>query len=204
MLVSPPYFARIFYPEAIWRINSTKAGDKKVFLTFDDGPIPEVTEWVLSFLEAEKIRASFFCVGNNVELHPKIFEKVNLAGHVCANHSYNHLSGWSTNNKDYFENIEKCNKFYTNNFFRPPFGKIKLSQYSKLKKKYQLVFWDVVSFDFDANTSPENCVKNVIENTRNGSIIVFHDSKKAEKNMKYALPKVVHFLKQEGYEFAVL
>jgi peptidoglycan/xylan/chitin deacetylase (PgdA/CDA1 family) len=201
MLVTPPYFARLFYPEATWRKNPEI---KKVYLTFDDGPIPEITEWVLHFLEAENIKATFFCVGNNVHLNPEIFKKVKDAGHKCANHTFNHLSGWKTNNKEYFENIERCDKYYNNKLFRPPHGRITLSQYSKLKKKYEIVFWDVVSFDFDAATPPEKCLQNVTENVRNGSVIVFHDSIKAKKNMQYALPLAVKYLKEQGYEFGLL
>ena len=178
--------------------------EKKVYLTFDDGPIPDVTEWVLSFLEQEKIKATFFCVGNNVDLHPQIFKKVLEAGHVCANHTFNHMNGFSVNNKTYFENIEKCDKYYGNKLFRPPHGRIKLSQYSKLKRKYKIVFWDVVSFDFDKNVTEEKCFENVKKHTRAGSIIVFHDSVKAKKNLLYALPKSVQFLKAEGYEFGTL
>jgi peptidoglycan-N-acetylglucosamine deacetylase len=203
MLVSPPYFARLFYPEATWR-KTIPEGEKKVYLTFDDGPIPGVTEWVLHFLEQEKIKSTFFCVGNNVELNPGIFEKVKAAGHICANHTFNHMSGWSSSNKEYFDNIEKCDKYYSNKFFRPPHGRITLSQYSRLKRKYEIVFWDVVSFDFDARTSPEKCFENVRNNVRNGSIIVFHDSLKAQKNLEQALPRSVQFLKEEGYAFGLL
>ncbi|MBC7864570.1 MAG: polysaccharide deacetylase family protein [Bacteroidia bacterium] len=201
MLVTPPYFARLFYPEATWRKNTDI---KKIYLTFDDGPIPEITEWVLHFLESENIKATFFCVGNNVELNPTIFQKVKDAGHKCCNHTFNHMSGWKTPNKEYFDNIEICDKYYSNKLFRPPHGRITLSQYSTLKKKYEIVFWDVISFDFDANTTPEKCLQNVTEHTRNGSVIVFHDSIKAKKNMQYALPLAVKFLKEQGYEFGLL
>lgn len=203
MLVSPPYFARIFYPDAIWR-KPVSGAEKKVYLTFDDGPIPEVTEWVLSFLEQEKIRATFFCVGNNIELHPDVFLKVKAAGHVCANHTYNHVSGWKTPNKEYFGNIEKCDRYYSNRLFRPPYGRITLSQYSKLRRKYEIVFWDVVSFDFDAGVSPQQCFENVRRHTRNGSVIVFHDSIKARKNLEHSLPRSVQFLKDQGYSFGTL
>ncbi len=204
LLVSPPYFARMFYPDAIWRKVPADSTEKKVYLTFDDGPIPEVTEWVLSFLREEKIKATFFCVGNNVELHPEIFRKVKEEGHICANHTFNHISGWQTPNNQYFENVERCDKYYSNRLFRPPHGRITLSQYSKLKRKYQFVFWDVVSFDFDKNTSPQKCFENVCNHTRNGSVIVFHDSVKAQRNLEIALPQSIKFLKEEGYSFGLL
>lgn len=183
----------------VWSIKTTK---KEVFLTFDDGPIPEVTPWVLETLKQYEAKATFFCVGDNVKKHPDIYRMIVDQGHKVGNHTMNHLNGWTNFNKTYFENIEKCNALIHSNLFRPPYGKIKPSQISHLKNDYRIIMWDVLTKDYDASVTGEYCFEKVKKNCKPGSIIVFHDSIKAEKRLRKALPKSLEYLKQEGYTFS--
>ena len=209
--VRPNLLMRKFYSSAIWRVPTR---EKKIFLTFDDGPIPEVTPWVLATLRGYKAKATFFCVGANIEKHPDIFRQLISEGHSIGNHTYNHLNGWKTRTKEYLENISKCKTAIekahqpsTVNhqpFFRPPYGRMKLSQYSILNTQYSLVMWDVLSGDFDRDTSEEKCLENALTKTRSGSIVVFHDSLKAKKNLFFVLPKFLEHFSKAGYEFCIL
>lgn len=204
--VKTRWFIRKLFPGFVWNIpNETKT----VYLTFDDGPTPEVTEWVLDMLTQHQIKATFFCIGNNIEKHPDIFRKVIEAGHAVANHTFNHLNGWHTDNKKYFDNIDACEKMMddrnTAMLFRPPYGKIKRSQKKEvLKRGYRIIMWDVLSADFDRTITPEHCLQNVIRNTTDGSVIIFHDSIKAQENLRHALPKAIEFLKEKGFRFAAI
>lgn len=190
----------------VWDI---KNNEKKVFLTFDDGPIPEVTEWVLDILEQYNIKATFFCIGHNINTNPDIFKKIIDAGHAIGNHTYNHLHGWKTNNKEYIDNCTACrneiDKYYPKGsakLFRPPYGEVKPAQAKRLRHEgYKLIMWDVLSADFDRGITPQQCLDNVINNTRSGSIIIFHDSIKAFDNLKYALPKAIEYLKKQQFVF---
>lgn len=229
------------FTNQVWDIPNQ---EKKVYLTFDDGPTPEATEWVLSVLKQHNIKATFFCIGDNIRKYPEIFQKVILEGHSIGNHTYNHLQGWKTSNKVYLENIKQCEEAIrkqmaesrwqkaddrqettknileknesSNNqknatcnletancgLFRPPYGKIRPSQSAQLRKKgYKIIMWDVLSADFDLRITPEKCLDNVIKNTSQGSVIVFHDSRKAFKNLEYALPKTIEILKEKGFLF---
>jgi len=186
---------------------------KTVYLTFDDGPTPEVTQWVLDTLLAHDIKATFFCIGNNIEKHPDIFNKVVNAGHAIGNHTFNHLNGWETDPVTYHKNVTDAERsivtrfpaFMQNKLFRPPYGKITARQSAAVRQDgYKIIMWDVLSADFDQTISPEKCLQNVIRNTCYGSIIIFHDSVKASKNMMYALPRAIEHLKQNGYRFEVL
>ena len=187
MIVTPPFLPRLIFRDAIWSLPALQGCAKNVFLTFDDGPTPGVTEFVLSILEKYKIKATFFCLGKNIKENPILFARLISEGHVCANHSYTHLNGWRSENAGYVADIEKCSCFFTNTLFRPPYGKISPKQYRLLKKKYRIVFWDVISNDFDDRITPRRCFLNVKDNVRDGSIIVFHDSEKARKNLEFAL-----------------
>ena len=194
---------KCIFPKYVWDIPNK---DNKVFLTFDDGPTPEVTEWTLEQLKQYNAKASFFCIGNNIEKHPAIFQKVIAAGHAIGNHTYDHLKGWKTPNKAYVDNVLLCQSqiqipnSQILNLFRPPYGKIKPSQSRKLRALgYKIIMWDIISFDFDQEISKETCLENVLKNVRPGSIIVFHDSVKAAQNLKYALPKTLKFLQEKGY-----
>lgn len=205
-------FIKKIFSKYIWDIPNT---DNKVYLTFDDGPIPEITEWVLEELKKYNATATFFCIGNNIEKHPEIFKKVIHEGHAIGNHTFNHLNGWKTTTENYIQNVELCetaNRKLSRGFgtehsklFRPPYGKIKSSQFKRLKQLgYKIVMWDILSADFDPSVSPEQCLKNVISNVESGSIIIFHDSLKASKNLKYTLPKTLEFLKEKGFKFDVI
>lgn len=202
MFACPPSILRKLYRNGTWRMPTH---EKKVYLTFDDGPIPDVTEWVLDFLKIQNIKATFFCVGDNIIKHPEIYERILTEGHTAGNHTFNHLKGFYTSNEIYFENVEKCNTVIKNStLFRPPYGQLKFSQIRKLSKKYKIILWDVLSYDYSNLVSPEKCLKNVVQYTRPGSIIVFHDSIKAKENLMYALPKAVEQLKDNGYRFELL
>lgn len=199
---------KTIFPKYIWDIPNH---ENKVYLTFDDGPTPEITKWVLEILKEHNIKATFFCIGNNIEKHPELFLKVIEDGHSIGNHTYNHLKGWKTRTGEYVENTERCEKAirsYSENrnqeskIFRPPYGKIKFSQSKALRKLgYKIIMWDIISVDYDKNITPEKCLENVIKNTVSGSIIVFHDSVKAFENLKFALPKAIHYLKSKGFIF---
>ena len=207
MVKVPKIIKKLFYNQ-VWDIPNNK---NKVYLTFDDGPTPEVTEWVLELLSKENIKATFFCIGKNIEKHPEIFKKTIDSGHSIGNHTYNHLQGWKTSSKKYTENVDLCEneirKLNTieNNLFRPPYGKIKPIQSRILRKKgFKIIMWDVLSKDYDQSVSPEICLDNVTKNTSQGSIIVFHDSLKAQKNLEYTLPKAITFLKNKGFKFEMI
>lgn len=198
-------FIKAIFPKYVWDIPNN---EKKVYLTFDDGPIPEITEWVLDQLTQYKAKATFFCIGDNIEKHPEIFQKIIENNHSIGNHTFNHLKGWETSSKQYIENAEKCAhimatfKIRNTNpkLFRPPYGKIKPSQAKALRQSgYKIIMWDVISMDFDANISPEQCLDNVTKHIKSGSIIVFHDSSKAWQNLQYVLPKTLEFLKKNEF-----
>lgn len=195
------------FPNYVWDIPND---GQKVFLTFDDGPTPEITEWVLEQLKKYNAKATFFCIGNNIEKYPEIFQKTIAEGHTIGNHTFSHLKGWKTSNEDYLENVKLCQsqipsrnfgtKSQISNLFRPPYGKIKPSQSKRLRKLgYKIIMWDVLSRDYDQTISATQCLENVLPNVKTGSIIVFHDSLKAEHNLKYVLPKTLEFLKENGF-----
>ncbi|MDI5948811.1 polysaccharide deacetylase family protein [Flavobacterium yafengii] len=195
-----------------WDVSNTGSSNT-VYLTFDDGPIPEITEWVLNELKKHNVKATFFCIGDNIDKNPEIFKKVISDGHSIGNHTFNHLKGWKTSTEVYIENTKLCEatiqKNSTSNpkskIFRPPYGKIKVSQSKKIRKLgYKIIMWDVLSADFDQTLSQEQCLENVTSNLRTGSIIVFHDSIKAFKNLEYVLPKTLAYLKENNFNCGVL
>lgn len=195
-----PLLIKWLYPGLVW--NKSRQ-EKTIYITFDDGPIPQITPWVLEQLAKFDAKATFFCIGENVLKHPDVYEQVKAAGHRIGNHTYNHLNGWKTSTEMYTENVQKCADLVHSNLFRPPYGRLKYGQIDKLTN-YQIVMWDVLSGDFDTLISPTTCLHNVLNNTENGSIIVFHDSLKAEKNLRYVLPIVLSFWKEKGYQFGLL
>jgi peptidoglycan/xylan/chitin deacetylase (PgdA/CDA1 family) len=199
--VRPIFILKYIYPEAIWREDKNK---NNIYLTFDDGPIPEITPWILDCLKEKNVKASFFCVGENIKKHPEIFNRLLDEGHVVGNHTYNHLRGWNTENKDYFDNINQCQELTRTNLFRPPYGRARKSQMKELAKDFKIVMWDVLTGDYDQEITPYECYKNCIDTTRNGRIIVFHDNIKAINNVKYALPKSIDYLIEQGYQFKTL
>lgn len=201
LLLQPKKAFRLLYPKAVWNVNTT---DPILYLTFDDGPIPDLTEWVLDTLKQYNIKATFFCVGDNIDRNKTIFNRIIQEGHIVGNHTYNHIKGFKTKTKSYLENIEKCEALTNSKLFRPPYGQMKKSQYKALiESGYKIIMWDVISYDYE-KIKPETCFKNVCKNVKNGSIILFHDNIKAEEKIKYALPKTIeHFLKL-NYKFATL
>ena len=193
---------RALFPGAIWRIISRE--EKQVFLTFDDGPVPEVTPWVLDVLHKYNIKATFFCVGDNIRKHPDVYQEILNRGHLTGNHTFNHLQGWKTRTKNYIENVNKAESYIKTSLFRPPHGHIRFFQLKFLMSRYNVIMWDVVTRDYSKKVSKEQVVENVKKYTRNGSIIVFHDSLKAEKNLHYALPQSIEYLLNEGYSFKLI
>ena len=192
---------RSLLPNALWRVNTT---NKEVFLTFDDGPTPKITTKVLAILDEFDAKASFFCIGKNVAEHPSIYESILEKGHTVGNHTQHHLKGWQTKLNNYIDDVSECAKLVNSNLFRPPYGRITRKQYHQLKETYKIVLWDVLSWDFKGKNTPEECANNVIKSVRPGSIIVFHDSKKAAKNCLGAVPIVLQQLSKTGYSFSAL
>ncbi|TDG35262.1 polysaccharide deacetylase family protein [Pedobacter changchengzhani] len=218
-LVKSPLLLKWYYPSLLWNMPRT---DKVIYLTFDDGPIPNVTDFVLKTLKQFNAKATFFCIGDNIRKNPDVFQRVKDEGHAIGNHTFNHLKGWKTDDETYIQNALKCQTLTQTNLFRPPYGRIKKSQIAKLVTGYELsvvglnlhapkpvtnnpqlkiVMWDVLSGDFDVKLSPEKCYQNVIKNAENGSIVVFHDSLKAFERLKYALPKVLTYFTEKGFRF---
>jgi peptidoglycan/xylan/chitin deacetylase (PgdA/CDA1 family) len=203
-LVKTPWLLKKLYPQLTWDINSSS---RCIYLTFDDGPIPIVTPFVLNILKQYNARATFFCIGDNVAKHPAIFEKVKADGHAIGNHTYNHLKGWITDDKIYLDNFLQADKLLNAQLFRPPYGRIKKSQIKLLKATrpdINIIMWDVLSGDFDIDLKPEKCLKNVLNNTGPGSIVVFHDSLKAFDRLEYVLPRAMEYWSKAGYTFNVL
>lgn len=189
------------YPSCTWNL---KGPGKKVYLSFDDGPHPQITPFVLDLLKQYGAKASFFCIGKNVKAYPEIYKRIIDEGHAVGNHTQHHLNGWKNNLENYLKDVEEAAGFINSRLFRPPYGKIKRQQISMLEKKplnYKIVMWTVLSGDFDTGISKEKCLSNVLEKTSNGSIIVFHDSEKAFERMGYALPVVLNKLSENGYVF---
>lgn len=196
-----PGFVTCLFKEAVWRLDRN---EKIVYLTFDDGPIPEVTPWVLEVLRKEEIKATFFCVGENVMKYQDVYRQILADGHSVGNHTYNHWQGHQKKNADYFRNIEIAGEYIDSDLFRPPHGWLKLSQYQYLKKRYQIVMWDLISCDYNAHFQPETVVKNITDFVRPGSIITFHDSIKARSNLTRALPVAIRWMKNQGYRFEAI
>lgn len=199
----------LLFPSLEWKINTNK---KEIFLTFDDGPVPQVTEFVLEQLEKYRAKATFFCVGDNIRKHPEIFKKIYKNGHSCGNHTFHHKNGWKTGDKEYFDNIAQCADVmkregylpHGKQLFRPPYGKIKRSQIAQLKDDYRIIMWNVLTGDFNPDLDKEKCLQKALKYTQSGSIVIFHDSYKAEKNMAFALPRFLEFYSEKGYSFKAL
>lgn len=199
--VKKPQWLRRFYGDCIWEMNTT---EKILYLTFDDGPDPEQTPFVLEQLKKYNAKATFFCIGENVLTHKGIFDQIIADGHSVGNHTHTHLDGWKTRNKRYYEDIAKAAKVINSPLFRPPFGHITWNQVRKLKSNYpgfKTILWNLLSADFDTTLSPQKCLSNVIDHAKPGSIILFHDSELASKNMRYALSHVLEHFSKEGYKF---
>ncbi len=201
LLASMPGVITKAFPSLVWRIAEE---EKVIYLTFDDGPIPETTNRILSTLKKYQAKATFFCVGDNVRKYPDLYEKILWEGHRVGNHTFNHLNGWKTETDEYVANIEEAKKHISSRLFRPPHGLIKISQVQELKTEYNIVMWDVLSMDYDQKITPEQCLHNVTSNAKSGSIVVFHDSIKSWKNLEYALPETLEYFTAKGYSFKAL
>jgi len=200
-IVHPPEMLRSYYKNVTWRIP---VDEKKLFITFDDGPIPDITPWALDLLSKYNAKATFFCIGRNVERHPEVFSQILDEGHKVGNHSYSHVRGMFKDHEEYLADIELGQKFIKAQYFRPPHGRIKRNQVEILKNQYTIILWDVLCMDFDTKLTPEKCWKNVVNYTKPGAIVVFHDSVKAEPRMKYALEKTLDHYGDKGFQFDVL
>lgn len=197
----PPRFIRALYPQALWRMDPN---EKAVYLTFDDGPIPGITPWVLDLLDKYQIKATFFMVGDNVRKHPEEYKLVVERGHRIGNHTFNHIRGFEFLTPNYMANAEKANELLKTDLFRPPHGHMRWMQYMALKHRYKIVMWDLVTRDYSKKLRGPQVLANVMRYARNGSIITFHDSIKSWENIQYALPRSIEFLLEEGYEFKLL
>jgi len=200
-LAKTPRVIQKLFPNFTWKVPTE---EKIIYLTFDDGPNPEITPWVLEQLAAYNAKGTFFTIGENVENHPTIFQQVIDAGHTTGNHTYNHVSGWGSDNIPFFHNTRRCARLVNSSLFRPPYGRLKPKQAQFIQRHYRIVMWDVMSGDFDQNTTKEKCLANVLNNTEAGSIVVFHDSLKAKDKLEYVLPKVLAHFSAQGYSFEQL
>lgn len=212
MIAKIPKFFSFLFPNFIWQIPNA---ENKIYLTFDDGPIPEITEFVLEELNKHNAKATFFCIGDNIRKHPNIYTKIIENNHSVGNHTFNHLKGWNTSLEEYLENTNLCEEQFAKSsnlepqalnlkpkLFRPPYGRMTAPQAKALRKLgYKIIMWNVLSVDYSQSISPEKCIENVLKNTKAGSIIVFHDSVKAFPNLKIALPIVLKELNQKGFVF---
>lgn len=213
--IKTPILFKLIFRNWVWRLSSK---EKVLYLTFDDGPTPEITEWTLNELKKYKAKVTFFCIGKNIREHPEIFQKIIEENHSVGNHTNNHLNGRKTKTAAYLQNIQESEKYFEENLkpnhfngkletenlklFRPPYGKLTLSQSKKIRKMgSKIIMWDVLSADFDSKISNEKCLENVIRNIQNGSIIVFHDSIKASEKLKFVLPKVLEYYSYKGFNF---
>jgi peptidoglycan-N-acetylglucosamine deacetylase len=196
-----PSLFKYLFKDFVWEI---KTNDKEVYLTFDDGPTHDLTNWILKILEEYDAKGTFFCVGENVKKYPEQYQAILQAGHAVGNHTHQHLNGWKTGTNRYITNVEEASKYIDSNLFRPPYGRLKPSQSQYLKKLYKIIQWDVLSGDFDKAMTPETCMKQLRKNVKPGSIIVFHDSVKAERIVRYVLPLMLMEWYAEGYTFKSL
>jgi len=206
-----PSFLPWVLPDLVWRMP---VHENVIFLTFDDGPVPGPTEFVLATLTNFDARATFFCIGDNVRKYPEVFTQIREGGHSIGNHTFNHLKGWNYSTQDYLNNIELCERQINltikqpvagnKPLFRPPYGRITRNQIRSLKDDYRIIMWDVLTQDYSQSVSPERCFKGSLKATRPGSIVVFHDSLKAEPNLTYALPRYLEYFSKQGFVFSAL
>jgi peptidoglycan/xylan/chitin deacetylase (PgdA/CDA1 family) len=196
-----PRYVTSLFSDAVWRFDEA---EQVVYLTFDDGPIPEVTPWVLEQLRLEKVKATFFCVGENVMKYPELYQQILKDGHSVGNHTFNHWQGIKKANQLYYCNIKKAGEYIDSDLFRPPHGWLKPSQYHFLKKKYRIIMWDLISCDYDFRINPERVLKNITDFVRPGSVITFHDSIKAQRNLRATLQPAIRWIKEMGYRFEAI
>lgn len=198
--IKTPWWLKKLFPKRVWEMDT---GRKIIYLTFDDGPHPVATPFVLEQLKNHQAKATFFCIGKNVQAYPDIYQRILVEGHQPGNHTQDHLNGWKTDTALYLENIRQAGKLIRSSLFRPPYGRISSAQARQLKD-YKVVMWTVLSGDFDTSLSKEKCLSNVLSHVKAGSIIVFHDSEKAWERMSFVLPVVLEHFSKKGYEFGVI
>lgn len=198
-MVRPPQLFRRVYPGATWRMP---AAEKNIYLTFDDGPVPGITTAALSVLKQFGVQATFFCVGSNVQRHPEVFRQILDEGHSVGNHTMHHADGWKYSWFDYMREVKECAAVFQTPLFRPPYGHMRRSQFKTLSRHCRVVMWDVLTYDFDKSFAPEYCLELALRYSREGSIVVFHDSEKAKERMLYALPRYIEEMKARGFSFA--
>ncbi|MDD4747957.1 MAG: polysaccharide deacetylase family protein [Salinivirgaceae bacterium] len=200
-MINPYHLPQHLIKETIWRIKNNA---NNIFLTFDDGPNPSTTPYILDVLDQNDIKATFFCIGKNVERHPALFDDIILRGHAVGNHTYSHLKGWRCSNEEYINDINLAAEYIQGKLFRPPYGQMKLSQIKLLRDHYKIFFWSVLSWDFNESLSAKTCVKRVVPKTRSGDIIVFHDSSKAFERLQGALPIAIKKLQNKEFNFCLI
>ncbi|MCB0400811.1 MAG: polysaccharide deacetylase family protein [Flavobacteriales bacterium] len=198
VVAKTPGIIKALYSQLTWELLNQ---ENKIYLTFDDGPTPDVTPWVLDLLRKHHIKATFFCLGKNVEAHPEIYQQILEEGHTVGNHTYDHPSGWKTEKEQYLQNISRAAVLIESGLFRPPYGRITKAQAKQLKEQYHIIMWNVLSGDYDPKVTAGKCLENVIKNTESGSIIVFHDSVKASAKLKTVLPEAIDILMKKGFIF---
>ena len=199
MFVKTPSLTKYLFPSLVWKKNTDQ---KKIWITFDDGPNEKVTPYLINVLEKFNIKATFFIIGNQAKKYPELVKLIINNGHKIGNHSFSHLNGFSTNNNKYLEDVEQAKKYIDSDIFRPPYGKITPFQIKKLKKDFKIIMWDIMSWDFKENIYPNKIYKNVIDNVENGSIILFHNNLKSYNNLKNSLEIILEKLKDKGYQFS--
>lgn len=202
-LVKTPRLIPWLYPSYLWNV-AEPSSPPTIYLTFDDGPIPEVTPWVLAQLSQYDALATFFCVGDNVRKHPHVYERLLLEGHRVGNHTFNHLNGWQTPTTRYLDNIQQGAEWITSDLFRPPYGRIRRRQAQVIQQQYKIVMWDILSGDFDQQISSQQVLENILKYASHGAIVVLHDSLKAQAHLEYVLPRVLKTLTERGFAFRAI
>ncbi len=198
-LVKTPQFIQKLFPNFVW---SMPTREKVLYLTFDDGPTPELSKWILEQLKAYNAKATFFCVGQEIEKNPTALQNIIDEGHSVGNHTYSHPNGWGAEHVGYFHDVRRCAQLVKSDFFRPPYGRLMPKQVQFLERHYRIVMWDVMSGDFDPKISKEACLANVLKHSKEGSVIVFHDNLKSKEKLQYVLPKVLEHFAAKGYVFS--
>lgn len=199
--IKSPKIIRRLFADFLWKVKTT---EKIIYLTFDDGPNSEITPWLINLLNQYNAKATFFLVGKQAKKHPELHQLYLENNHLLGNHTFRHLRGWQSRRKYYLSDISECAEVVKSNLFRPPYGQVKLNAISKIKKHYKIIMWDVLSWDFDPQTSPETCLSNVLNHANEGSIVVFHENDKSKKNIMYALPKLLEHFSNLGYQFKAI
>ena len=200
-LIKSPKIIQLLFADFLWKIDTD---EKVIYLTFDDGPHPVITPWIIDLMNKYDAKGTFFLIGDAVSKNPDLYQLYKTNGHQVGNHTFTHIKGWQSRKKNYLKEITQCSEVVESSLFRPPFGQINLQSIREIKKQYKVVMWDVLSWDFNTKTSAETCLSNVVNNSRKGSIVVFHENEKSMKNIMYVLPKVLEHFTKLGYKFKAI